>query len=81
LLESPPHIVEVEEIISIVGLLSTSERRWISIFWRAGTPKIARSDSVESSGTIIEEKKELGLGRCYGLDCPSIGPRCHKIQA
>jgi len=81
LLESPPHILEGEDKISIVGSSCTACRRWILIFRRADAPEIGGSDSVESSWSIIQKKKELSLGRCYWGYCLYIGPRCYEIQA
>jgi hypothetical protein len=48
-LESLPHILEVEDVIFIVGSSSTSYRRWILFFWWAGAPEIGGYDLVESS--------------------------------
>jgi hypothetical protein len=36
---------------------------------------------VEFSWSIIQQKMELCLGRCYWVHCLYIGPRCHEIQA
>jgi hypothetical protein len=50
----------------------------------AGAPEIGGSDWVESSGGIIQEKKELVLGRYYRGHSPHfvyVGPRCYEIQA
>jgi hypothetical protein len=48
-LELPPHIVEVEYVITIVGSCCTSNRRSISFFWQAAAPEIGGSDLVEFS--------------------------------
>jgi len=83
LLEHTPryNILEVEDVISIVGSSCTSWRRSISIIRRAGAPDIGESDSVEYSWSIIQESKELRLGMCYRGHCPYIWPSCYEIQA
>jgi len=48
-LESPPDILEVEDIISNVEASCSSQERPILYFGWAGTPEIGGSDSVESS--------------------------------
>jgi hypothetical protein len=53
LLESLPHIPEVENVISIVEYSCTIEKRSISFFWQAHTPEIGGSDLVVSSWRII----------------------------
>ena len=80
LLESPPHILELEDVISIVGSSCTSQRRWILIFRWADASEIGGCALVECSKSIIQEKEELGLGRCYRGHCPYIGPRWNEIQ-
>jgi len=84
LLESQPHILEVEDIIPIVKSVCTSQKRSILICRLTGTPEIGGSDSGESSWCIIQEKKELILGRCYrrhSLHFAYTGPRCYDLQA
>ena len=80
-LESPPHILELEDIISFIQSSGTSQKPSISFFLQAGSPEIGTSDSVESSWTIIQKQKEHGLGRCYRGLSPYIGRRCDEIPA
>jgi hypothetical protein len=61
LLESQSHILEVEDVISIVGSSCTSYRRWILIVRQADPSEIGGFDLVETSGSIIQEKKEFSL--------------------
>jgi len=81
LLESPRHNLEVEDVISIVESCCSSQWRSIKFFRRAGLREIGGSDSVESSWKILQEQKELSLGRCYQCHCPYNGSRCYEIQA
>jgi len=81
LLESPPHIVVLQDVISIDQSSCTSKKRSVAFFWRADGPEVGGSDSVEFSWCIIHEKMEHSLGRCYWGQFPYIGPRWYEIQA
>jgi len=81
LLESPPHILELQDVICNVQYFCPSETWFISWFSRAGTPEIAVSDSVESCKSKILEKLELSLGQCYRDHYLYIGPWCYENQA
>jgi len=65
LLESPLHILELEDVISIVESSCTILKRPIMFFVQAGNPEIGGSGSAESTESTIQEIIELGLGRCY----------------
>jgi hypothetical protein len=83
-LESPPRILELKDVIPIVESSGTFQKRLIMLSWLADATEIGGSDSVESSWSIVQEKKELVLGRCYqghSLHFEYTGPRCYEIQA
>jgi len=84
LLESPPRILELEDVIPIVESSGTSWKRSIMLSQLAGAPEIEGSDSVGSSWRIILETKELVLGRCYrghSLHFAYTRPTSYEIQA
>jgi hypothetical protein len=64
-LESPPHTLDLEDIIPLVKSSRTFEKRSILLSWLAGAPVIGGSDSVESTRSIILEKQQFVLGRCH----------------
>ena len=84
LLESQPHILELEDVIPIVESFCTSSKRLIVHCRLAGTPEIGGSDLVESSWSIIQELKDFVLRRCYrghSLHFGYTAPRCYELQA
>jgi len=84
LLESPPRVLELEDVLPIIESSGTSEMRSIMLSRLAGTSEIGGSELVESSWSIIQEKKEFVLGRCYrghSLHFACTGPRCDELPA
>jgi len=84
LLQTPPRFLEFEDIIPIVGSSGTSWKWSIMHSRLPGSPEIGGSDSVESSWSIIQERKELILGRCYqghSLHFAYTGPSCYELEA
>jgi hypothetical protein len=64
-LVSPPFIFELDDIISIIESSCTASERLILLSWLAGFSEVRGSDTVESGGRIIQEKKELYHVGCY----------------
>jgi hypothetical protein len=79
-LESTPHILDVEDVISILESSCALWKRLILFFWWIGTPGNGASDSVETSYSRTLDMKELALGRCYRGHFPFIGPRHYKLK-
>ena len=83
LLESPPRILELEDLIPIAESSCTSRKTLIVLCCWEGAPEISGSDWVESSWSIIQEQKEFVLGRSYRGHSPHFGytrPRCYELQ-
>ena len=84
LLELLPRNLELEDVIPSAESSCTSWKRSILLCRRAGAPEIGGSDWVESSWSIIQEKREFVLRRCYrshSLHFAYTGPRCYELQA
>jgi len=84
LLESPSHILELEDWISSVESSVTFEKGSISFFRLVGGSEIGGSYSAESNKCITQGQNELSLGRCYWGRCLHflyIGPWCYEFQA
>jgi len=84
LLESPLHILELEDRFPGIESSCISQTRSIMLSRLTGAPEIGGSDWVESSSSIIQEEKEFVIGRCYrghSLHFAYTGSRCHELQA
>jgi hypothetical protein len=82
LLESPPYILELEDVIPIVVSFYTSYTMSILLCRLAGNPENGQSDSLQSSRSIIQEEKQFVLGRSYRghrLYCAYTRPTCYEL--
>jgi len=84
LLESPPRILELEDVIPIFESSGTSLKWLLMLSWLPDAPDIREFDLGESSCSIIQDQEELFLGRCYrghSLHFLCTGHRCYEILA
>jgi len=84
LLESAPHILEPEHVITIVWCSCTSLKWLTSIFWLAGTFEIGEFNFVESHWSKIQKKNKVIDAWCYWghlLCLAYTGSRCYEHQA